>query len=142
MALRYLFLAFACVAVSLGADDGWGKVKAVGSGTELRITIIGSRTPVLAQMDEATEDSLIIRTKTEQRSIPKEQIDKIENRAGQIAPRMTRQTQVDNLPVNKEATRPTPGPARTPGPPSSASTSYSKGSKPEFELLWKRSRRD
>ena len=58
------FLAIA--SVSFAADDGWAKVKALASGTELRIVKAGTKAPILAKFDEATEESLVIATKTEQ----------------------------------------------------------------------------
>jgi len=118
MWLQSLLLVLVCA--SFAADDPWTKVKALTSGTELRIVKTGSRSPILAKLDEATDESLIIATKTEQLSIPKDQIEKVEYRPKQTASRVVRETTTDNTPLNKDAARPGPGPSRTPGPSGSA----------------------
>ena len=132
------FLALA--SVSFAADDGWAKVKALASGTELRIVKAGARAPILAKFDEATEESLVIATKTEQLSIPKDQIEKSEFRPKQTASRVVRETTTGNTPINKEATRPSA--TRTPGPPGSSSSNVSIGGKPDFQVVWARPRRN
>ncbi len=127
---------------AFAADDGWAKVKALASGTELRIGKIGSRTPILAKIDQATDESLIIATKTEQLSIPKDQIAKVEYRPPQTASRIVKETKTDNTPLATDAARPSPGPTRTPGPSGSSSSSVSIGGKPDFQVLWIRGRRN
>lgn len=139
---RFLFLTLGFLSVSFAADDGWAKVKALASGTELRIVKTGTRAPILAELDEATDESLIVATKTEQVAIAKEQIEKIEYRPKQTPSRVVRETTTDNTPVNREAARPSPGPARTPGPSGSASSSLSVGGKPDFQVVWTRPRRN
>lgn len=74
---KCLFFAVFSLAVSAG-DDGWGRVKAIGNGTELRVTKIGARFGIVAKLYEVTNESVIVTTKSEQLSIPKEQILKIE----------------------------------------------------------------
>lgn len=140
MLRRFLFLAF--TSVSFAADDAWVKVKALASGTELRIVKAGTRTPILAKLDEATDESLIIATKTEQLAIPKEQLEKIEYRPKQTASRIVRETTTDNTPLNKDAARPSPGPTRTPGPSGSSSSNVTIGGKPDFQVIWTRPRRN
>ncbi len=140
--MRTLFLFLTLASVSFAADDGWAKVKALASGTELRIIKTGTRAPILAKLDEATEESLIIATKTEQLSIPKEQIEKIEYRPKQTASRAMRETTTGNIPINKEAARPSPGPTRTPGPAGSSSSNMTIGGKPDFQVIWTRPRRN
>ena len=140
--MRQLTAFLALASVSFAADDGWAKVKALASGTELRIVKAGTKAPILARFDEATEESLVIATKTEQLSIPKNQIEKIEYRPKQTASRVVRETTTDNTPVNKEATRPSPGPTRTPGPPGSSSSNVTIGGKPDFQVVWTRPRRN
>jgi hypothetical protein len=135
---RFFLLALGSLSVAFAADDAWAKVKALSSGTELRIVKTGSRTPILAKLDEATDESLIIATKTEQISIAKDQIEKIEFRPKQTSSRLVRETTTDNTPVNKDAARPSPGPARTPGPSGSSSSNVSIGGKPDFQVIWTR----
>lgn len=72
-------LIFAVFALALSAaDDGWGKVKSMPSGTELRVTKIGVRFGIVAKLYDVTDESVIVTTKSEQLSITKEQIAKIE----------------------------------------------------------------
>jgi hypothetical protein len=78
MLRRHLFLALGFGPGLFAADAEWAKVKSTPRHTELRIVKIGSRTAILAQMYEATDESLICTTKSEELSIPKEQIQKIE----------------------------------------------------------------
>ncbi len=127
-------------AAPFAEKDGWDKVMHLNPGTEVRVTKIGARFGIVAKLYETTEDSVIITTKTEQISVPKDQIARIEFIPGPATSRTTRSSSVDNLPVDKEAARPKPGPSRTPGPSGSASTTYSRSSKPAFELLWTRPR--
>jgi hypothetical protein len=139
---RLLLVALGLNSVSFAADDGWAKVKALAAGTELRIVKTGTRAPVLAKFDEATNESLIIATKTEQLSIAKEQIEKIEYRPVHTASRVVRETKTENTPLNKDAARPSPGPARTQGPQGSSSTGVTIGGKPDFQVIWTRGRRN
>ena len=131
-------LAFAAPAFAAG--DGWDKVMHLNPGTEVRVTKIGARFGIVAKHYETTEDSVIITTKTEQISVPKDQIARIEFIPGPATFRSTRSSSVDNLPVDKEAARPKPGPTRTPGPTGSTSTTYTRAGKPSYELLWTRPR--
>lgn len=139
---RSLLLALGSLAITFAADDGWAKVKALSSGTELRIVKTGSRTPILAKLDEVTEESVIVATKNEQMSITKDQIEKIEFRPAQTSSRVVRQNRTDNTPVNKDAARPTPGPTRTPGPSGSSSSNVSIGGKADFQVVWTRARQN
>ena len=75
-----LFFAMAAYA----AEDGWEKVKALASGAELRITKAGGKAPILATMDQATDESLIVATKTEQISIAKSEVISLSNQASQV----------------------------------------------------------
>jgi hypothetical protein len=140
MWIRPMVLFFAMAAYA--AEDGWEKVKALASGAELRITKAGGKAPILATMDQATDESLIVATKTEQISIAKSEIVKVESRPAQKSSRVVKQSTVNQTPVDTEATRPRPGPTRTPGPAGSASSGISIGGKPDFELVWAKGRRN
>ncbi len=73
-----VLLAFACAA--MWAADDWTKVKEIRSGSELKIYRLGK--PMLeARMDQASDDNLLVATKKEQLSIPKEEIVRIDARA-------------------------------------------------------------
>jgi hypothetical protein len=127
-------------AAPLAEKDGWDKVMHLNPGTEVRVTKIGARFGIVAKHYETTEDSVIITTKTEQISVPKDQIARIEFVPGPATFRSTRSSTVDNNPVDREAARPKPGPGRTPGPTGSTSTTYTRTGKPSYELLWTRPR--
>ena len=70
------------------------------------------------------------------------QIEKIEYRPKQTASRVVRETTTGNTPTNKEATRPSPGPTRTPDPSGSSSSNVTIDGKPGFEVIWTRPRRN
>ena len=127
-------------APAFAASDGWDKVMHLNPGTEVRVTKIGARFGIVAKLYETTDESVIITTKTEQISVPKDQIARIEFVPGPATTRTTRSSTVDNLPIDKEAARPKPGPGRTPGPTSSTSTTYTRAGKPSYEILWTRPR--
>jgi hypothetical protein len=63
-----------------GADQAWTKVRALKSGTELRIYRRGEHRPLPAKLDEATDENLIIVLKNEQEAIPKDEIDRLDYR--------------------------------------------------------------
>jgi hypothetical protein len=123
-------------ATLLAADD-WAKVTELKSGTELRIVKDGSKQPVLAQMDHATKDSLFVATKKEQLMIAKSEIQRIDYRP-KGGSRIVKESTVKKTgPGN-----PSPAEERigggAPGPSHSASTSFSLGSKPDFEVIYRR----
>ena len=123
-------------ATLLAADD-WAKVTELKSGTELRIVKDGSKQPVLAQMDHATKDRLFVATKKEQLVIPKSEIQRIEYRPKGGSRILKESTVKKTGPGN-----PSPAEERigggAPGPSHSASTSFSLGSKPDFEVIYRR----
>ena len=53
---RRIFVFLLVAAAAWAADDAWSKVKALKTGTELRVYKKGSTRPILAQMDELTDD--------------------------------------------------------------------------------------
>jgi len=130
---KLLFVLLAA-STAFAADDPWGKVKDLKSGTELRIYKKGTAQPILAKSDEVTEDNLIVVVKNEQIAIAKDLVDRIDYRPNKDS-RITTETkskQTDPDPI--------PGP---PGhvsavPGTSTSTSVGIGSKPDFELIYKR----
>jgi hypothetical protein len=132
-------LAALCLGVILhAADDPWEKVKAIKGGTELRIYKKGSSQPLLVKMGDATDESLIIVNKTEQTSIAKDDIDRLDARPSNKRP-VGKETKTTVSDTNADPRSAVPGPQpTTPGPTSSSSTSYSFGSKPEFETVYRR----
>jgi hypothetical protein len=130
---KLLFVLLAASA-AFGADDPWIKVKNLKSGTELRIYKRGTAQPILAKSDDVTEDSLIVVVKNEQIAIAKDLIDRIDdrpNKAGRVtAETKSRQTDPDPIPEPPGHASAVPG--------TSTSTSVGIGSKPDFELIYKR----
>src|ERR1700733_6560084 len=78
--MRGLLLLILAGVVAFGAEDEWAKVKALKTGAEIRVFKKGSMQPVMAQMDELTDDNLIVIVKKTQTAIPKDQIDRIDAR--------------------------------------------------------------
>jgi hypothetical protein len=122
--MRGLLLLMLAGLVAFGADDEWTKVRSLKTGAELRVYKKGSTQPVLAQMDELTDENLVVILKKTQTAIPKDQIDRIDARppsGGATKETTTKQT-VDA--DGKENT--------------STSTGYSFGGKPNFETVYRR----
>ena len=131
---RFPFLLAIAAVAAFAADDPWTKVKDIKSGTELRIFRKGVAQPVLAKMDEANDERILIVVKNEQLSIPKAQIDHLDARPVQKASRVT-----------SNSSSKTTDPDTSPGPPGHGSrtpqTNYSSGlsvgSKPDFETVYR-----
>jgi hypothetical protein len=87
-------------------------------------------------MDELTDESLVVIVKKTQTAIPKDQIDRIDARPGGGS-RVTKETtNKENFPDSKAAADAgSAGPAM---PSTSTSTSVSMGSKPDFEMVYRR----
>jgi hypothetical protein len=80
----------ACSA-ALAADE-WTRVKAIRSGVELKIFKTGAKQPLEAKMDEATDEALLVATKKEQLSIPREQIERIDARPAKVSKKPATET--------------------------------------------------
>jgi hypothetical protein len=134
--MRILLLAVMCLC-AFGADEAWDKVKQVKSGTELRVYKKGSSQPLLVKMDEATDDQLMVATKSEQVAIDREQIDRIDYRP-QGGSRVTRENKVSPADPPGYGT-PQRGPSRGATTPNqNVSSGIVVGGKPDFELLYRR----
>jgi hypothetical protein len=118
----------------LAAEDLWVQVRELKSGAELRIYKVNTKEPFLAKFDRASEESLIVVTKTGQVSIPKEQIERLDRRRSP-APRIVKDTRVDRkiAPNRAETTNGT-----LPGVTTSAKTTLDIPSKPAFEKIYDR----
>jgi hypothetical protein len=123
--MRTLFLFLLAALVVFGAGDDWTKVKSLKSGAELRVYKKGSMQPVMAQMGELNDENLIVIVKKTETAIPKDQIDRIDARPSSGS-RMTKET------TAKDGVGPDGSPT------SSVSTNYSTGSKPDFEMVYRR----
>lgn len=133
--LRFLFFLLA-TATAFAADDPWAKVQALKSGTEIRVIKKGSIQPLIGKIDEANAEHLVIVLKNEQVAIPKDQVDRVDYRP--VGGHVT---------VTSKTTQEDPGAAKEPragmghapeGGSTNTSTSVNLGSKPDFEMLYRR----
>lgn len=134
-------LLFVLPLLVLAADDPWDKVRAVPSGTEVRIFKTGVNTPVIAKMDELTDESLVVVVKDTQTAIPKAQIERIDARPPQKGSRIVRETRTtkgDGGPGTQGQPMALGKTAASAAPTSSSSSSLSVGGKPGFEPVYRR----
>jgi hypothetical protein len=134
--VRGLLLLILAGVVAFAADDEWAKVKALKTGAEIRVLKKGSTQPMLAQMDELTDENLVVLVKKTQTAIPRDQIDRIDARPASGSRVVKETTTKETYPDAKSAARPPQAPPDGPG--SSTSTSVSIGSKPDFETVYRR----
>ncbi len=134
--MRILSLLLIATLTCIAAEDSWTKVRGLKSGTEIRIFKKGSRQPILAKADDATEDKLMAVVKNEQVAIAKDDIDRVDARPTQSTPRATKETRESSTEPNREGSAAHPRPADV--PTSSSSTSVSFGGKPDFETIYRR----
>jgi len=133
---RFVLLALATL-TAFAADNRWDKVRDLKTGTELRILKKGSRQPILAAMDEANDERLVVVIKNEQQAIQKDDIDRIDFRPAtksKIA-KETRTTQTDSTQTSSVGPQPRGSQS---GPSTSTSTSFSGAPKPDFETIYRR----
>jgi hypothetical protein len=126
--MRGLLLLLLAGLVAFGAGDDWAKVKALKTGSEIHVFKKGSAQPITAQMDELTDENLVVIVKKTQTAIPKDQIDRIDARPV-TGGRVTKQTTTTDSVGSDGA------------PQSSESTNYSVGGKPGFETVYRRPKR-
>jgi hypothetical protein len=110
-------------------------VKELKSGTEIRIVKRGSAKPIEAKLDEARDNAVVIVLKNEQISVPKDEIDRLDYRP-KPGSRITKTSQT-------KETDPDPTPPAGMGhgpavPGKSYSSGLSIGSKPDYEILYRR----
>ena len=138
--MRKLLFAL-CAAIALfAADDPWAKVKELKTGTELRVFRKGSVQPLLVKMNELTDDNLLVINKNEETAIPRDQIDRIEARPSG-KPRFTTEnkTGMKDPTGDPKAVIPAPNSGgASGGTVRETSSTVSMGSKPEFELVYRR----
>jgi hypothetical protein len=129
------------VLLAWGADDDWAKVRALRGGTEIRVFKKGSAQPIVAKMDEASDENLVVVLKNEQVAIPRDQIDRVDARPAQAGGKSTKTTTTTTKvdPTDGKAAAP-PSQVKGPdGPSSSTSTSVVLGgSKGDFETVYRR----
>lgn len=125
MMVRLLLLLLTTMTLP-GAEDLWTKVRQIKSGAELRIYKKGARQPVLAKMDEANDERLLVVVKNEQVAIDRNQIDRIDYRPPQSGGRLKTESKSTTESQDSKA------------PSSSTSTAVSVQSKPDFETVYRR----
>jgi hypothetical protein len=123
--MRAFLLLLLAALVAFGADDDWAKVKALKTGAELRVYKKGSAQPISAAFGDLTDDNLIVILKKTETAIPRAQIERIDARP-------TAGNRVTKDAVAKDTVDPDGSPR------SSLSTGYSIGSKPDFQIVYKR----
>ena len=133
-----LALLFCAALVAFGADDPWAKLKELKTGTELRVYKKGAAQPLLVQMDELTDDNLVVIDKKQQTAIARDQIERVDYRPSGKS-RVTKETttKVSDSVGDPKAVIPGPNPG-APGSTTSTSSNVSFGSKPDFETIYKR----
>jgi len=138
--MRKLAFLFCTALVAFAADDPWAKVKELKTGTELRVYKKGAAQPLLVQMDELTDDNLVVIDKKRQTAIGRDQIDRVDYRPSGKS-RVTKETtaKVNDGVGDPKAVIPGPRQQGNPGPSTSTSSNVSIGSKPDFETIYRRS---
>ena len=134
--MRWLAIVLLAAVTAFAADDPWTKVQDLKSGTELRIFKKGGMHPILARMEEANPDSLIIVVKNEEMAIPRDQIDRIDYRPLKTGSRVTKEAQ--QKVEGPDAKSAAASPNNVPGQSTSTTTSYVFGAKPDFETIYRR----
>ena len=124
--MRKLALFLCAALLALGADDPWAKVKELKTGAELRVFKKGAAQPLLVQMDELTDDNLVVINKNQQTAIPRDQIERVDYRPS------------GKSRVTKETTSKVNDAAGATGPSNSTSSNLVIGSKPDFETIYRR----
>jgi len=132
---KIFLLVLAALAV-LAADNPWRKVRDLKSGSELRIYKRGASQPILATMDEANDERVVVVVKNEQVAIAKADVDRIEARPETKGSRIMKTTTTTTGDSHDKVAA--PGPQSQVGPTSSTSTSFGSRPKPDFETIYRR----
>jgi hypothetical protein len=134
---KIFLLVLAALAV-LAADNPWSKVRDLKSGSELRIYKRGASQPIVATMDEANDERVVVVVKNEQVAIAKADIDRIDARPETKGSRIMKTT-TSTVGTELHDKVAAPGPQGGVGPTSSTSTSFGSRPKPDFETIYRRS---
>ena len=135
--MRTLVLFFCGVLAASAAEDSWKKVQELKTGTEIRIYKRGDRQPIIATLDEATDDHVSFATKKEQTSLPKDDVIRVDARPAGAKRSIQKETK-----TSESVENPKPGmpnyPGERPGPSSNTSSNVSIGGKPDFETVYRK----
>lgn len=130
--MRRIVLPLLTALAALAAEDSWVKVRDLQKGAELRIYKVNTKAPLLASFDQASDESLIVVTKTGQESILKEDIDRLDCRR-ERPPRPETRVNRKIVPKGAEVSSNT-----VPGATTSVTTGIAIPSKPGFEKIYER----
>jgi hypothetical protein len=119
-----LFVVMLAATAAFAADDPWQKVKDLKGGADLRVYRRGATQPLLVRMGELTDDNLVVIDKKSERAIPREEIDRIDARPPK--PGWVKEEKASNT-VNPDGST-----------SSGYSSGYSKGSRGDFEIVYRR----
>ncbi len=137
--MKAILVGFCLISSSFAAEDTWSKVKALKSGTEIRVFQAGSREALVGRIDEADDERIVLVHKNEQKAVAKTDIERLEARAsgGRV---VTKTTTVKNEDPAAELAKPRVPVAGSSAAPalSSSSSSVSFGSKPGFEVVYRK----
>ena len=136
--MRALLLALLTAAAGFAAEDPWIKVRELKTGAELRIYKTGAKQPVLAKLDEAREDSLVVVLKNAQVAIAKEEIERIDFRPAQKGRRTKVETKTTAEPTDQKPVVLLGLPRSPPGSRRSTSSGLTFSSGPDFETIYRR----
>ena len=131
-AMRFAVLLMLGTMTALPAEDAWAKVRELKSGIELRIYKANSKEALEAKFERAGDDSLIVTTKSQELSVPKEDIDRVDVRRADGSRLKTRANR-KVAPKGAETSQNT-----IPGGTTTVTTGLSFPSKPGFETVYKR----
>lgn len=141
--VRKVLLLLLTASAAFAAEDAWAKVRELKSGVELRIYRKGQKQPVLARLDEARQDSLVVVMKNEQTAIDKEDIERIDCRKPQTGSWLKPEIQTTTHGPDRESPAPVlQKPSRTPQRTANRSRNtyggLTLGSRPDLETIYRR----
>lgn len=137
--MRKVVLLLLSAVIGFSADNAWVKVEKLKTGTDVRVFKKNARQPVLAKMDQLTDESLIVVIKNEETAIPRDEIDRIDARPSTTSgPRVKTETKGEV--GGPTAASPEERAQGNLGGNSgySSSASISGGNKPDFETVYRR----
>jgi hypothetical protein len=130
--MRRIILTLLTALAAFAAEDPWVKVRELQKDAELKIYKVNTKTPILARFDRASDESLIVVTKTGQESILKEDIERLDCRR-ERSPRPETRVERKVAAKGAEVTSNT-----LPGGTTSVKTGIAIPSKPAFEKIYER----
>ena len=137
--MKQILVWYSLIALAFGAEDAWTKVKELKSGSEVRILKVGSKEAVIGKFDEADEERLVLVVKNTQIAIAKGDVISLEARPMAASKVMT-VTHMKNTDPAAELAKPKVPDPSSPATPalSSSSSTVSFGSKPGYELVYRK----